>query len=177
MNIKPTPRSLAKICLPAGAAIVAAGAHQEHTALALGGFALIVTGLTSIVIDVLTRAICETNAERRQLHSALATADEARMRYLAARKYFDDEKERLCRVVIQLEHDAASQLASEREELMADIEDKRSEIKREGFDLGLNYNDRGIVKDALHPQPDAKVFTLPVNSVATTAGKGTYSPS
>lgn len=162
MTIKPTPQSLARICLPSGAVTIAAGAAQQNIALALGGFALIVTGLTAVVLRAMDRAIRDTAEERHRLQRALAEVEADRMKYVALRADVDSDAERLCRLGVQMEHDTLAQLAAEREELMADLEDKRAAIMREGFDLGLNLNDRNVIANALQPRPDAKVIHLPV---------------
>ena len=162
MIIKPTPQNLARTCLPFGAVTIAAGAAQQNVALALGGFALIVTGLTAVVLRSMDRAIRDTAEERHRLQKALAEVEADRMKYVALRAVVDADAERLCRLGIQIEQDAAVQLATQREELMAELEDKRAEIKREGFDIGPNLNDRGVIANALQPRPDAKVLHLPL---------------
>jgi len=177
VTIKPTPQSLARICLPLGALTIAAGAAQQNIALALGGFALVVTGLTAVAIHVIVSAIRDTAEERRRLQEARDEVEEDRTRCIALRAGVDADEERLCRLGVQMEHDTAEQLAAERAELMAELEDKRAAIKREGFVIGLNLNDRGVIANALQPRPDAKVIHLPVGTIGSAAGQGAYSPS
>lgn len=162
MNIKPTPETLARICLPVGALTIAAGAAGQNIALALGGFALIVTGLTAIVLRAMDRAIRDTTEERRRLQKARDEVEADRARHIALRAGVDADAERLCRLGVQMEHDNAVQLAAERAELMAELEDKRAAIRREGFNIGLRLNDRNVIGDALRPRPDAKVIHLPL---------------
>ena len=162
MTIKPTPQSLARTCLPLGVATIAAGAAQQDIALALGGFALIVSGLTAIVLRAMDRAIRDTAEERHQLQKALAEVEADRVKYVALRAVVDADAERLCRLGVQMEQDAVAQLAVEREELTAELEDKRAVIMREGFNIGLSLNDRGVIASALQPRPDAKVIRLPL---------------
>jgi hypothetical protein len=167
---------------------ITAGVAQQNVTLTLGGFALLVVGLTAIVVHMLDHAIRDTTEERRRLQDSLAEerrrlqeAQEEvqadRLKYLAARAHVDHEAERLCRLGIQMELDTTARLVAEREELMAELEDRTASLKNEGFQLGLVYNDRGLIGDALYPRPDAKVIQLPVGTVGSTAGRGAYSPS
>jgi hypothetical protein len=84
------------------------------------------------------------------------------VKYVALRAIVDADAERLCRLGVQMEQDAVAQLAAEREELAAALEDKRAAIMREGFLIGLNLNDRNVIANALQPRPNAKVIHLPV---------------
>lgn len=177
MTIKPTPQILARMLLPAGGLTIAAAGAKQNVALALGGFALIVAGLTAVVVYVLARAIRDTTEERRQLQTSRAEVEADWRKYFAARAYVDHEAERLCRLGAQMEQDNAALLASEREEMLADLADREAAIMQRGFDICLDLSDRNVVGDALRPRTDAKVISLPVGTIGSAAGQGTYSQS
>lgn len=198
MTIQPTPQALARICLPIGALTIGAGAMHSDTALAIGGLALVIMGLTGAAVHVLARIIRDTtfdrrkmqraldderrrlhlslNEERQRLQRAIEEVEADRARYLILRASTDAEAEALCRLGIQMERDTAATLAAEREEMLADLEDKRSAIMNKGFQIGLDYNDRGVLKDALYPRPEAQVIQLR-GTVGSAPGQGAYSPS
>lgn len=158
MTIKPTPQSLARICLPSGALTIAAGAAQQDITLALGGFALLCVGLTATVIH----AIRDTAEERRQLQRDQRQVEAERRTIMAMRVRVNDDEERLCRLGTEMERDTTARLTAEREAMLAELEDKKAAFVRKGFDIGLRLNDRDVIGDALRPRPNAKVIQLPV---------------
>lgn len=177
MTIKPTPKSLAWIFLPAGLSAVSAAICQDNDTAAIGSLALVIIGISALVTHVMERAIRDTTEERRRLQDSINEVAVDRARCVAARAAVDADRERLCRMAERMEREAEGQLAAERAELQAEFEDKLSAEKRKAFQLGVAYNDRGLFDHIAQPQVDAKVIRLPERALGSTAGQGAYSPS
>lgn len=177
MTIKPTPKSLAQIFLPAGLLAVSAAIAQDDDTAAIGSLALVILGISALVTHVMERAIRDTAEERRRLQDSLSEVEIDRARYVALRARVDAKEERLCRQADRLEHDTRDQLAREQAVMQAEFEGKYSEVKTEGFRLGVAYNDRGLLDHVAQPRVDAKVIRLPERTLGSTAGQGAYSPS
>ncbi|MCX5209702.1 hypothetical protein OG689_10450 [Kitasatospora sp. NBC_00240] len=177
MTIKPTPRSLARTSLLSGLVAISLAVALDNVVLAIVSLTAVIAGIAAVVTHIIDQAIRDTGEERRRLQSALTLVEEERMRLVAARAAVDADAERVVRHAAWLEADTRIRLAAERAELEAEFEDKRASLKQEGFFLGLDYNDRGVLDNALRPHVEAKVLRLPVAAVGSTAGHGAYSPS
>ena len=177
MTIKPTPKRLAQIFLPAGLLAVSAAIASDDDTAAIGSLALVIIGISALITHIVERAIRDTTEERRRLQDSLSEVEMDRARYVALRARVDAEEERLCRQADRLEHDTKAQLARERAAMQAEFEDKYSRVKTEGFRLGVAYNDRGLLDHVAQPRVDAKVIRLPGRALGSSAGQGAYPPS
>lgn len=172
----------------------AVGIGLSAVALSLLGLPTQAAGIALIVIGGISRArrsvedvIRNTSRERDRLQRALDEAEAEHKRFLMARAVVDHEGERLCQQLAKAERDAAERLAAglqdlriqaaaEREDLLAEIEDRRSAIKMEGWLIGYSAGERGILGGVDPLAAGATVIHLPVSTLksdATTAGHGT----
>jgi hypothetical protein len=97
------------------------------------------------------------------------------MKYVAARALLDREAEHLCAQVAEMERKAAELIAAERAALADELEDRESDLKRQGWALGYDVGRRGIILGAPQSAGGAIVIPMPARSVGsdvTTAGTG-----
>lgn len=181
-NIK---RHLAELTLAAGGCCIAI-ALLTGTPEQAAGVALVVMGGISRARRSVERVIRDTSRERDRLQRALDEAEAEHKRYIAARAVVDHEAERLCQQMAKAEHETAERLAAaladldaqaaaEREELLAEVEDRRNAIKLEGWVNGYDAGERGILAETSRSTTGATVIHLPLSALksdVTTAGTG-----
>lgn len=181
---------LAGISLPLGVAAIAASIPEHAPTQAVAGLALILAGITSYALNVIDRAVRDTSHERDRLQEELKATQAERMRCVVARAFVDREAEQLCQKMELAEQETAVYLATqtarimalaaaEREELLADVEDRESSLKREGFLRGLDAGIRGIALPSSAPTAGAVVIQMPraaIGSKPNAAGHGAHTP-
>lgn len=179
---------LAEISLAAGAAGIGAATLQDRPAQAIAGVGLMMLGATRCVMGLVERAVRDTSHERDRLQQTLRETQAEHTRYLVARAFVDREAEDLCRLMKEGEEKATAyivaeakrlntQVAAERERLLAEVEDRSAALKTQGFIQGLNAQISGITLDSDRPAHGARVIHLPrtpIGSDATTAGRGSH---
>jgi hypothetical protein len=167
---------LAVVTLPIGIGFTGIAAAEHDQVAALVGLTLVVIGLAAAVTRIIHTAVADTAAERQRLHAAEERANSEYMRYIAARALVDADAERLCRQATELEARTTQQIAAERHQLMADVEDRAAALKQEGYFIGLAHGQRGVAEakaGALNGRM-AAVIPLPTPAVGSesTVGSG-----
>jgi hypothetical protein len=151
-------KNLLYITFAAGAATIGASLINDSTPQAAAGIALILLGNTARALRVIERAIRDTAHERGSLQREQQAARELHEKWMVARAFLDKEAEHLCAQMAKVEQDAADRIASEldrlnaemeasREDLMAEVEDRETELKRDGWFKGYDAGRRGILLD------------------------------
>ncbi|WP_035796328.1 hypothetical protein [Kitasatospora mediocidica] len=171
-------------------AVISASIPAHTPTQAVAGLALILTGITSYALNVIDRAVRDTSHERDRLQEELKATRAEHMRYVVAKAFVDREAEELCRNMELAEQENAAYLASqtarvmalaaaEREELLADVEDRESSLKRQGFLQGFDAGLRGIALPPTAPTTGAVVIQMPraaIGSNPNAAGHGVHTP-
>lgn len=179
MTTKTTARIVAGTALPAGAAAEILAVAQQNTPAAIAGVAAIVVGVTAVAIQIITTAIRDTAAERCSLRRAEKEAGDEYTRWLTARALLDCETERVLRVADADDRRRRARYEILNEELLADLESRKASLKREGYFMALDHQDRGILAVPAQGATDARIITLPlpVGSGSTASGQGAHAPS
>lgn len=179
MTVQPTTETLAKIALPVGAIGMAVAVVQLSVPIALAALAFVMVGLAAAVTHVIERAVTNTDLEREQLLRAQEQANELFAKNLLTRSHLDEQSGWLRHRAEELEAELEQRAQQEREELLADLEDRRAAIKREGYFTALDHVKRGILTPGM-PLPDgtgATVIQLPVQDLGSNPSAERGNPS
>jgi hypothetical protein len=161
--------------LGVGAVVLAISLATDSVPQAAAGIALVILGGAVRALRVIEHAIRDTTHERNRLQVEQEAAQALHMKYVAARALLDREAESLCAQMATLERETTERIATEREELMAELEDREADLKRQGWWLGYDAGQRGILLGGSKSAVGATVIPMPIRNIgsdATTAGKG-----
>ncbi|MEU6235909.1 hypothetical protein [Kitasatospora sp. NPDC047058] len=176
MTTRTTTTALAATTVPIGIGAAGAALLKSNTAAAVVALTLVVIGIAAVVTRTIHTAVTDTTAERQRLYAAQDRTNAEYMRYIAARAIVDADAERLCRQAAELETRVAAMIAKERDELLADVEDRAAELKQEGYFIGLEHGQRTIAEaEAGAPSGHmATVIPLPAPAIGSesTVGSG-----
>ncbi|WP_354643956.1 hypothetical protein [Kitasatospora camelliae] len=170
MTTKTIARNMAGFTLPLGAIAEGLAITRTHVPAAIAGLAVLIVGVAAIVTLVIDAAIRDTSEDRRNLHAAQARATDEYTRCIAMRAVLDAETDRVLRGAEQAEAARERSYQSRLEELVANVEDMRASIKREGYELALDHMERGILTlPAQQSSGSAQVIAMPQRPVGSTA--------
>lgn len=186
---------LAETAIAAGGTALLVSLATNSAPQAAAGVALIVLGAVGRARRMVERVISDTSRERERLQREQEAAQAGHMQYVAARAVLDREQENLCEQMAEAERKTAETLAAElirlhavveaerealrsafeaeREALLTDVENRKAALKKEGWVVGYDAGQRGIL-DIHEPTSGAVVIPMPLPAVGsdTTTGKG-----
>jgi len=135
-------------------------------------------GFAGIVLCIITFGIAHIILESRWLKIGRTKNEEDRERIhreeidvCAKRAILDNETHRATRAIEEQQNALRAQITAEREEMLAEVEERRQQYKREGFQVGFEMAKRGVAAETL--TEGATVIHLPVGTYQpTTLGEG-----
>ncbi|MEV5851464.1 hypothetical protein [Streptomyces anulatus] len=136
------------------------GIITENLERTVGGAIFTMTALTLIALVMIRRWITTTNAERQRLGDAVREADAERMRYVAAQAALEVERSRLRRDAAAEREQLAARLATERDAMDAQFEEKRNTVVIETFATTVELVRDGLL-DVNDPASYGRVIGFP----------------
>lgn len=141
-----------------GAAIALRGAFLPSTPHTVGGMGLMLAASTFLTLSLLRTWICDNTAERERLRHEGDKLAEERVKYVAAHAALQAERDRIRADLKAGEAAAEQRLATEREAMQDEFDNKRAELIRSTFETAVNMVQDGLL------EPDergAEVIHLP----------------
>ncbi len=143
--------------LLAGAAVTLHAVVRGDPAQALGGLCLAMVALTLIALLFIHRWFTNTSEERRALADATRAADDERNRYVSLEAALENEHGRRTQAVAAERAALAVRLATEREALHSEFEERRASLIAETMEATVRMYRNG----KFAPQPAVKGNLIP----------------
>lgn len=112
----------------AGAAVTLHAVARNDPAQALGGLCLTMIALTLIALFFIHRWFTNTSQERRDLAERTRAAEDERNRFVSLKAALENEQGRLARDMAAERAGLAVRLATEREALRSEFEERRASL-------------------------------------------------
>ncbi|MEV6074979.1 hypothetical protein AB0L80_07710 [Streptomyces sp. NPDC052069] len=167
MNSKTGSRATAAgaaLITSAGLSIVLYGIITENLERTVGGAIFTMTALTLIALVMIRRWITTTATERQRLGDAVREADAERMRYVAAQAALEVERSRLRRDAAAEREQVNARLATERDAMDAQFEERRAELVCTTMETTVRLYRAGHF-DPSDPASFARVIGFPTPAV------------
>ncbi|MEW2420503.1 hypothetical protein AB0911_08155 [Streptomyces nigra] len=127
----------------AGLAALLHGIMRDDLPRSIGGLALIVIGLTVIVLAVIRRWVTDTRQERILLAASQREAQGQRSQYFAAQAALAAEQSRLKQNIDAERHALAARLKAERETMAREFEERRATVIAETMEATVRMFQNG----------------------------------
>ncbi|WP_431784931.1 hypothetical protein [Streptomyces chumphonensis] len=145
----------ATVIIVAGIGLLSIGAIRHTPTISMAGTSASFLGITMMALTLIHRWITTTDSARQQLAAAAREHHSEQTRYVAASAAVQQERERNRRDLRTAQEQMDLDLTAEKERLRQELDDERSTISREAFQLGVMMERSGALR-----HPDAHSGTV-----------------